>query len=142
VTLPPAFGAVLDHVATVEPDIESAVTRHVELFGFRLLRWGRHTVTGRRIAMLADPSGGKVELIEIDAGPEAEAARRELAHVSYRLGDVDALHATLLSLGFAEIRPPGRLEPARARTSLLRDPAGANLQLISYDEDSPDLGKP
>jgi Glyoxalase/Bleomycin resistance protein/Dioxygenase superfamily len=131
--------AVLDHVATVEPDIDSAVTRHVELLGFRLLRWGRHIATGRRIAMLADTSGSKVELIEIDAGAGVEEARRQLAHVAYRTGDVDRLHAVLLAAGFAELRPPGRLEPARARTSLLRDPAGAQLQLISYDPDSPDL---
>jgi catechol 2,3-dioxygenase-like lactoylglutathione lyase family enzyme len=129
----------LDHVALEETDIEAAVALHVDVLGFALLRWGRHVATGRRIAMLADPHGGKVELIEV------EVVTGELAHIAYRTGgpaDLDAAHAALLHAGCTELNPPFRLEPAKARTSFVRDAAGRRVQLIAYDPDSPDLRKP
>jgi catechol 2,3-dioxygenase-like lactoylglutathione lyase family enzyme len=129
----------LDHVALEETDIESAVALHVDVLGFELLRWGRHVATGRRIAMLADPAGGKVELIEV------EVVTGELAHVAYRTGepaDLDAAHVALLHAGCTELNPPFRLGPAKARTSFVRDAAGRRVQLIAYDPDSPDLRKP
>lgn len=89
--------------------------------------------------MLADPDGGKVELIEV------EAVTGELAHVAYGAdgpADLDAAHAALLHAGCTELDPPFRLEPAKARTSFVRDAAGRRVQLIAYDPDSPDLRKP
>jgi catechol 2,3-dioxygenase-like lactoylglutathione lyase family enzyme len=129
----PLAGAVLDHVGTEEPDIDARVGFLVGLLGFRVLRWGVHVVTGRRIAMLADPRGTKLELMEV-----AERTG-ELEHVAYRVADVDAAHACLLAAGCTEERPPFDIPPARARSSLLREAAGHRLQLISYEPGSPDI---
>ena len=124
---------VLDHVATEEPDIEARVRFLVDVLGLRLLRWGRHTVSGGRIAMLADPLGTKIELIEV-------AERRgEYDHVAWRVPDVDAAHAGLLAAGCTELRAPSDLAAARARTSMLREATGGRLQLIAYRPGSPDL---
>lgn len=130
----PISGAVFDHVGTEEIDIDSRVRFLTEVLGHRVLRWGTHVVTGRRIAMLADPAGVKLELMEVDALLGA------LDHVAYRVPDVDAAHADLLAAGCAELRTPFDLTAAKARSSLLQEPTGARLQLISYAPDSPDLG--
>lgn len=66
-----------------------------------MLRWGIHVVTGRRVAMLADPAGSKLELMEVDE------LRDDLDHVAYRVRDLDAAHATLLAAGCTELRRPG-----------------------------------
>ena len=127
---------VLDHVATEEPDVEARVRFLVDVLGLRLLRWGRHTVSGGRIAMLADPLGTKVELIEV-------AERRgEYDHVAWRVPDVDAAHAGLLAAGCTELRAPSELAAAQARTSMLREGTGGRLQLIAYRAGSPDLAAP
>jgi catechol 2,3-dioxygenase-like lactoylglutathione lyase family enzyme len=125
--------AVLDHVGTEEPDIEGRVAFLVDVLGHRVLRWGSHAVTGRRIVLLADPAGTKLELMEVDE------RRGELDHVAYRVPDVDAAHAALLSAGCTELRPPSDLAAARARSSLVQEPSEHRLQLISYAPDSPDL---
>ena len=59
--------------------------------------------------------------------------------VCYRVPDVDAAHAALLAAGCTELRAPFDLTPAKARSSLVREPSGARLQLIAYAPDSPDL---
>jgi predicted enzyme related to lactoylglutathione lyase len=129
----PLAGAVLDHVGTEEPDIDARVGFLVGALGFRVLRWGVHVVTGQRIAVLADPRGTKLELMEV-----AERTG-ELEHVAYRVADVDTAHAALLETGCTEERAPFEIPPALARSSLLREPAGHRLQLISYRPGSPDL---
>jgi catechol 2,3-dioxygenase-like lactoylglutathione lyase family enzyme len=125
---------VLDHVALAVPGLDAAVARHVDLLGYRLLRRGTHVVTGGGIAMLAGAGGAKVELIE--------GSDPDLAHVAYRAAEpaaLDAAHARLCAAGYVELSAPFRLEPARARTSFLSDPAGHRVQLVAYDPDSPDL---
>ena len=125
--------AVLDHVGTEEIDIDGRVAFLVSCLGHRLLRWGTHLVTGRRIAMLVDPAGTKLELLEVDE------LRGDLDHVAYRVADVDAAHAALLAAGCTERRRPGDLPAERARSSMLQEPSGARLQLIAYSPGSPDL---
>jgi predicted enzyme related to lactoylglutathione lyase len=125
--------AVLDHLGTEETDLDARVRFLTEVLGHRVLRWGTHVVTGRRIAMLADPAGTKLELMEVDA------LCGELDHVAYRVPDVDSAHAELRAAGCTEMRPPFDLPGARARSSLQQEPTGARLQLISYAPDSQDL---
>jgi predicted enzyme related to lactoylglutathione lyase len=127
------LSAVLDHVGTEETDIDGRVAFLVDVVGYRVLRWGTHVVTGGRIVMVADPAGTKLELMEVDE------RRGELDHVAYRVPDVDGAHAALLAAGCAELRPPFELTAAKARSSLVREPSGARLQLIAYAPDSPDL---
>jgi catechol 2,3-dioxygenase-like lactoylglutathione lyase family enzyme len=132
----PLAGAVLDHVGTEEPDIDARVGFLVDVLGFRVLRWGTHVLTGLRIAMLADPLGTKLELMEV------RERSGDLDHVAYRVADVDAAHAVLLAAGCTEVRAPFDIPPARARSSLLREASGHQLQVIAYAPDSPDLAPP
>lgn len=129
----PLAGAVLDHVGTEEPDVDARVAFLVDVLGFRVLRRGTHVVTGRRILMLADPAGTKLELMEVAERTGA------LDHVGYRVADVDAAHAALLAAGCTEVRAPFEIAAARARSSLVREAAGHQLQLIAYAPGSPDM---
>ena len=129
----PLVGAVLDHVGTEEADVDARVAFLVDTLGFRVLRWGTHVVTGRRIVMLTDPAGTKLELMEVAERTGA------LDHVGYRVADVDAAHAALLAAGCTEVRAPFEIAAAHARSSLVREAAGHQLQLIAYAPGSPDM---
>lgn len=125
-----------DHVGTEEVEIDARVRLLVDVLGHRVLRWGTHVVTGRRIVMLADRTGAKLELMEV------ERRTGELDHVAYRVPDVDTAHAALLAAGCTQVQAPFDLTAARARSSLVLEPTGSRLQLITYRPDSPDLAGP
>ncbi len=99
----------------------------------RLIRIGTHFASGGRIAMLADASGFKVELIENGSDQPT------LMHLAYRVDDVGAEYAGLLASGCESVRGPHELTAAKATTALVQDPARLQIQLISYAPDSPDL---
>ena len=126
----------LDHVALEVDELE----RHIELMSrsglLRLIRMGTLGRTGQRIAMLGDGTGTKVELIE---DPTASSPR--LAHLAFAVENVDDARATLLDGGWEAVRGPNDLPAARARSALLRDGRGLMLQVITYQDDSPDLAR-
>lgn len=126
----------LDHVALEVDELE----RHIELMCesglLRLIRMGTLGRTGQRIAMLGDGSGTKVELIE---DPTASSPR--LAHLAFAVEDVDDARAALLEKGWEGLRGPNELSAAKARSALLRDRRGLMLQVITYQDNSPDLAR-
>lgn len=133
----PAGVERIDHVAIVVPDFDATVASLTTALGLRCARIGRLGRDGsRRIAMIADGTGFKLEIIE---APADGATGAELDHVAVRVLDVDASHEHLVGAGFAEERAPRRLEPAHARTALLTEPSGLQVQIIRYDPTSPDL---
>lgn len=123
----------LDHIALGTPDLDERIAFFTGTMGMTLKRMGVHHATGGRIAMLADPSGFKIELIE--APPD----KATLWHVAYRVDDVDAEYRRLVASGCQAVREPHDLPAARARTALMRDPFGLQIQIIAYAPDSPDL---
>ena len=95
----PLAGAVLDHVGTEETDIDARVGFLVELLGFQVLRWGVHVVTGRRIAMLADPRGTKLELMEV-----VELAKRGAINIHVEQFSLDEAPAAYEKLHAGQVR--------------------------------------
>ncbi|BBY24158.1 VOC family protein [Mycobacterium stomatepiae] len=73
----------------------------------------------------------KIELIE--------SPTDGLAHLAMAADDVDDTFTELLRIGLAAERIPHRLEAAKARSALLSDEFGFQIQLIAYDADSPDI---
>lgn len=123
----------LDHVALGVAAFDAQLSVLTNALGMELRRMGTHYASGRRIAMLADGAGGKVELIETDG------AKLSLVHLAFRVADVPEAFAYLQEQGFRPIRPPHELDAARAITALVEDPVGGQVQIIAYEPDSPDL---
>ena len=126
---------VLDHIALGAHDFAGRCDFFVKTLGFELRRVGKRFSTGTQIAMLFDVAGqAKVELIETQ--PHESAG---LLHLAFRVDDVDAAYVALQARGLAAVREPHDLGAAKARTALLRDESGLDIQIIQYAPDSPDL---
>ncbi|AQA03305.1 hypothetical protein BVC93_13765 [Mycobacterium sp. MS1601] len=125
-----------DHAGIESLDIEADVALYTLAMGLRLVRWGSHRTTGRRIAMMHDGMGVKLELIEVAVRDGA------WAHIAFRSSDVATDHDRAVAAGFLSVQGCTRIEPALATTAFVRSPSGTLVQLIQYDDASPDLVTP
>jgi catechol 2,3-dioxygenase-like lactoylglutathione lyase family enzyme len=125
---------LFDHAGIETSSIEGDVRVYVEAFGLRRIRWGTHSLTGRRIAMLSDGQGVKLELIEV-----REPTPRPLAHVAFRTADLEGAHAGAIAAGCRGEGETRRIDAARAMAAMVRLPTGGLVQLIRYEPGSPDL---
>lgn len=122
----------LDHVALGTPQFDAQLRTLTESLGMTVRRHGTHAASGRRLAMLADSTGLKLELVETTKPGLA------LLHLAYRVGDVPSETDRLRAAGWTPTREPHNLAAARAVSALLDDPLGTSIQLIAYAPDSPD----
>ena len=124
----------IDHVALGVADIEERIAFFTGQLGMTLGRRGEHRATGGKIAFLWDAATGfKVELIETPDG------RVGFQHLAYRVDDVPAAVGMLEGVGLKRLSGPLRLDAAKAETALLRDDTGLHVQVIQYEEGSPDV---
>lgn len=126
----------LDHVAIEVVDLEHCIEQLVATGGMKLLRRATAKRTGARMALLGDPTGMKLELIE-NRDAAGEALR--FLHIAFRSGDVDAAARTLVGKGWKWERGPIDLEEAQARSVLLSNNRGFELQVLMYQPTSPDI---
>lgn len=133
---------IIDHVALEVADIDERV-RRLEAAGLRVLRHGTRYSTGQRIVMMGDGTGNKLELIEAQPddgdgdGGDGDATP-VFAHLALRTDDADGAHRRLRDAGYESRSEPHDLAAARARSALLDSGDGFRVQVISYDDDSPD----
>lgn len=119
----------LDHVALQVRDFDHRVAVLTEL-GMTVRRIGAlSSDPSRRIALLADQRGFKLELVE--------SAEDGFAHVAFEVESVDGAVEDGVE-GLHTQRPPYRLEAAKADSAMLVDAGGFTVQLVRYDADSPD----
>ena len=126
-----------DHVALEVGDIENTVQNLKKATGLEVLREGSRYSTGQRIVMLGDETGIKIELIESDL------TKPTFAHIAFRVdgpASVDLAADSMLSAGWAVKTLPHDLPHAKARSTLLVDEGGLQVQVIAYSSDSPDVG--
>jgi hypothetical protein len=124
----------VDHVAIEVGDFDERLRRLTEDLGMTLKRIGRYRADPtRRIAMVSDAAGFKLELIE------GTAPHGEFRHIAWRVGDVVKAHDALVAAGYESVRAPAPLPPAKGETAVVSDGSGLSLQLVRYDADSPDL---
>jgi Glyoxalase/Bleomycin resistance protein/Dioxygenase superfamily len=126
----------LDHVAIEVADLDYYVDELVRTGGMKLLRRATVKRTGARMAMVGDPTGMKLELIE---NRNAAGGAPRFRHVAFRSGDVDAAARSLVGKGWRWERGPIDLEEAQARSVLLSDDGGFELQVLTYRPTSPDI---
>jgi catechol 2,3-dioxygenase-like lactoylglutathione lyase family enzyme len=123
----------LDHVAIGVAHLDEMVDLFTAALGMRLIRHGTRFATGERIALLHQPgSDFKLELIE-SGQPNA------LLHLAQRTNDLTDATARLGKAGLTQLRQAHRLDAAQAVTVLFEHRSGLQLQLIQYDDGSPDL---
>jgi predicted enzyme related to lactoylglutathione lyase len=128
----------LDHVAIEVVDLDYYVAQLVGTGGMRLLRRATAKRTGTRMAMVGDPTGMKLELIE---NKDAATGAPRFLHVAFRSSDVDAAVTSLLDKGWKCERGPIDLEEAQARSVLVSDSRGFELQVLTYQPTSPDIAE-
>lgn len=125
----------IDHFALDVPDLEAAIARFTGTLGLRLIRRGTVGRTGSAMAMIGDGTGMKIELIATPG-----IATPTLAHIAFRSDDVVADAAGVqASDGLTLLRGPNPLPSAAALSTLFSDGAGLELQIIQYEEGSPDI---
>lgn len=125
----------LDHLALEVENFEERCEFFTKTLGLELRRLGTRYSTGTQIAMLVDPASNfKLELIETTGAEEPG-----LAHLAWRVDDLEAEYKNLLAKGLTSIREPHELSAAKAKTALLADTSGLKIQIIEYAPDSPDL---
>lgn len=117
-------------------DFDARLDFFTEHLGLELRRVGRLVAdTDRRIAMLADDQGTKIELVEGGSSPDDR-----LLHLAFDVAAPDAVDTTfaaLVDVGCVPMTTPRRFEPSRSRTAMVGRPGGV-VQLVAYDHDSPD----
>jgi predicted enzyme related to lactoylglutathione lyase len=130
--------ARLDHVAIEVVDLDHYIEQLVATGGMKLLRRSTAKRTGTRMAMIGDPTGMKLELIE---NKDAAGTTPCLLHIAFRSSDVDATARSLADKGWKWERGPIDLEEAQARSVLLSDSRGFELQVLTYQPTSPDIAE-
>lgn len=123
-----------DHVAIEVGAFDEAVETLVASGTLRVIRIGTMRRTGTRIAMLGDGTGVKIELIE-----NSEAGTPRLAHIAIRSTDVARSLRHLEAGGWQVLYGPYVLEAAHAESALLQNSHQLNLQVIRYEDTSPDI---
>ena len=130
----PASLGRFDHVAIEVAAFEATVDELVATGSMRHIRSGVLARTGQRIALLGDGTGVKIELIE-----NKDASAPRLAHLAFRCADVVNSKQSLEVQGWRGLFGPHTLDAAKADTALLEDAQHLRLQIIRYDDTSPDL---
>jgi hypothetical protein len=125
--------AVLDHIAVETVDIDGDVAVMTRTLGLTTVRWGIHVLTGKRIAMLVDRTGMKLEMIET---PSPDGS---LAHIAFEVADVESAEATAVKAGCLGGVGLIRIPAAAAVATQVRSTAGTAFQFIRYEAGSPDL---
>src|SRR5205085_6812023 len=111
-----------DHMALTVPNLDEQVDRLTANFGMVA------EVRSAYFALVIDPgSGFKLELSRSD---DEEV---HLRHLGFRVDDVDTSHASLVEAGMETSAAPHRQDFARMYTSFLKQPGGAEVQLVKYD---------
>lgn len=124
----------VDHFALGVDDFEERCRFFTETLGMEMKRRSTRHSTGKQIAMLAFPdSEFKIELIETASDETG------FIHLAYRVDDLDAAYEKLSAAGLATLSEPHDLSAAKARTALMQDQTGLQIQIIEYAPDSPDL---
>ena len=124
----------MDHVAVTVPDMDRARRLFEGPLNMELRRTGTRRATGGDIAIVSDGSGMKVELVS------ESATGGDLLHLAFLVDDVDSVSEMLTaSHDCSVLRPKLWLAAAKADFCTLRHDSGLEIQLVRYDDDSPDI---
>ncbi len=124
----------LDHVALAVADIDDFVEKLVATGALRVVRHGTLISSGRRLVMLGDGTGIKIEVME---NPEAVSVA--LDHIAFRCDDVAATANGLVEQGWKLTSGPRDVPAAHAEAATMTCDKGFRLQVLDYRPTSPDI---
>jgi catechol 2,3-dioxygenase-like lactoylglutathione lyase family enzyme len=128
-----------DHVSVSVADLDAQRAWYGDALGFRnLVEQVELADPPLRTAILAEPGGGRIELIEragsareaIHGDPLDAARGQGYGHWALRVGDVEATFAWLVSRGAEAVWPPADAVAPGARFAYVKDPEGNLIELI------------
>ena len=123
----------LDHVAIAVPHLGHARQLFEGPLNMSLRRTGTRKATGAPLVMLGDPFGTKLEMVE------ESPSGVPLMHMAFLVDDVDEVSEVLTaSHDCSMLRPKVWLASARADFTTVQHASGLEIQLVRYDDDSPD----
>jgi hypothetical protein len=128
------FGRI-DHIAIEVEDFVGRIAQLVSTGALRVIRYGT-TGGGKRLAMLGDGTGMKIEIVECMGAKEPR-----FLHFAFLSEDIDGACRTLVEQGWTPKFGPAALPAAKAYTAMLTDGAGLDVQVIHYDPSSPDAAQ-
>lgn len=128
----------LDHVAIEVVDLDQCIEQLVGTGGMKLYRRGVLRTTGARMAMVGDPIGTKLEIIE---NKESTATAPRFLHLAFRSDDVEATSKALVDKGWTWDHGPFEIAPAQCVSVNLSGKKGLEIQVLTYQPNSPDIAE-
>jgi catechol 2,3-dioxygenase-like lactoylglutathione lyase family enzyme len=113
----------IDHIALTVPDLDAQVDRLAGAFGMVV------EMRSDFFALVSDPVSGLT--LELGRSEDGDVHFR---HFGFRTDDVDGAHTELVDDGMESSEAPHRRDFARMYTSFLKQPGGADVQLVKYDD--------
>ena len=128
--------AALHHVSLRVADLERSIAFYRDGLGLTL--GSAFDLRGRRFALMVAPRGGRVELIESEAGARRASERDVLWHFALETDDVQAALAAAVTAGGEVTVPLTALDlidevterPFRVRLAFVRGPDAEEVELI------------
>jgi catechol 2,3-dioxygenase-like lactoylglutathione lyase family enzyme len=128
----------VDHIGLSVADLDAQLAWYEEAFGFDIAMRFEVPHLGLRGGFLRGPDAIAIELLERTgsrhADPAASPADALLtqgwAHVCFRVDDLDAAFARLVSAGAAVISAPGPSPEPGVRFTFVTDPEGNFIELL------------
>ncbi|MET0741849.1 MAG: VOC family protein [Microvirga sp.] len=112
----------IDHIEIIVRDVKAHVEFYQKL-GFKLLSWTDHHEGSAELQL----PGENQPIIEIHQLLTEE--NPGINHISFKVRDIDATHADLVSQGISFYRDVHASKSTGRKNALLRDPDGWRLQL-------------
>jgi len=136
--LPPGLLTAIDHVGVAVPDYEAALEFYQRVFGLLLVHEETNEEQGVREAMLAVGDSGSCVQVLAPLTPTSAIARfldrsgPGLQQVAYRVGDLDAVCATLRERGIRLLYDAARRGTAGSRINFVhpKDAGGVLVELV------------
>ncbi len=137
------FTAV-DHVGVAVPDFDAAVTLYRDVFGMILVHEETNEEQGVHEAMMAVGDSGSCVQILAPLSPESTIAKfldrsgPGLQQVAYRVGDIDAVSATLRERGVRLLYAEPKRGTANSRINFVhpKDAGGVLVELVQPAADA------
>jgi methylmalonyl-CoA/ethylmalonyl-CoA epimerase len=135
---PTALFTAIDHVGVAVADLDVAIAFYRETFGMQLVHTEENAEQGVREAMMAVGASGSCVQLLAPLTPDSTIAKfldrsgPGIQQLAYRVGDLDAVSATLRERGMRLLYPEPRRGTSGSRVNFIhpKDAGGILVELV------------